>query len=311
MIATEVNNNAILSLPIRNRQQRLQTLWEIMTKFQGSEYAKCIELISKIAQSYNVTLTTGKVKLTDSRTGKAIPSSWISTEIEKRIFLNSDLWEWLMKTLRELEVLIADMDMPMTKKNIQRLLEIFSKDVEEERVPILLEPFLTLARDEFGENLLLTVDSKYANLYDKSIESFGPEVKEKFPSALFDIEEAAKCLALDRWTACVYHLSRIFEIGLVAIARYVKCTDHSPSWKSALNAIDAAIDIPYEQNPYKGKLDFLRDVRAQIYAVKDAWRNKVAHIEQKYTEPEAVRIMNATIGFMQKLATELEEAENG
>jgi len=48
---------------------------------------------------------------------------------------------------------------------------------------------------------------------------FGDDVAKKFPSASVDIEEAGKCLALDRGTATVFHLMRAMEVGLRALAK--------------------------------------------------------------------------------------------
>ena len=47
---------------------------------------------------------------------------------------------------------------------------------------------------------------------------FGDDVARAFPSSKGDIDEAGKCLALDRGTACVFHLMRILEIGLQLLA---------------------------------------------------------------------------------------------
>ena len=47
---------------------------------------------------------------------------------------------------------------------------------------------------------------------------FGPDVFNNFSSANDDIDEAGKCLALGRGTACVMHLMRVLEVGLAALA---------------------------------------------------------------------------------------------
>src|SRR5262249_39536541 len=48
---------------------------------------------------------------------------------------------------------------------------------------------------------------------------FGEEVATKFVPANQDIEEAGKCLALSRGTATVFHLMRVMEAGLKALAK--------------------------------------------------------------------------------------------
>ena len=51
---------------------------------------------------------------------------------------------------------------------------------------------------------------------------FGSEVTENFKSALYDINEAGKCFALGRDTACVFHLMRVLEHGLRVVAKKLK-----------------------------------------------------------------------------------------
>jgi hypothetical protein len=51
------------------------------------------------------------------------------------------------------------------------------------------------------------------------VDPFGKEIPTQFPTARDDIEEAGKCLAFGRGTACVFHLMRIMEVGLRALGQ--------------------------------------------------------------------------------------------
>jgi len=62
-------------------------------------------------------------------------------------------------------------------------------------------------------------------------------------------------------------------------------------------------------NPlFKGDVEFLAGVTAQMHSVNQAWRQRVAHMDSKYTEEEAFRIWEATKGLMNQLAGKLTEA---
>ncbi len=42
----------------------------------------------------------------------------------------------------------------------------------------------------------------------------GEAVQERFPSLATDIDEAGKCFATGRFTATVFHLMRVMEVGV-------------------------------------------------------------------------------------------------
>ncbi|MFZ1980558.1 MAG: hypothetical protein WAU61_04570, partial [Smithella sp.] len=60
---------------------------------------------------------------------------------------------------------------------------------------------------------------KGGGLANPSVYLFGDFVNAKFPSASFDIIEAGNCFATARYTACVFHLMRVLEIGLSTLAK--------------------------------------------------------------------------------------------
>ena len=70
--------------------------------------------------------------------------------------------------------------------------------------------------------------------FQRSLTLFGTEVAARFPRAIVDIEEAGKCFALGRFTACVFHLMRVVEAGLAAISRSLNIVKHSPTWEAYL-----------------------------------------------------------------------------
>lgn len=169
--------------------------------------------------------------------------------------------------------------------------------------------------DELESSLLFSIKEDKRHFVE-NIRSFGDEVAGKFPSAAFDIEEAGKCLAFERYTACVYHLMRVAATAWIAIGERVGYESPKPGWGELLNFVDAGLEKARrsykEASPlFQGNIEFLSGVSAQMHAVNQAWRQRVAHIERTYSEEEALRIWEATKGLMQRLAFKLKEAPSG
>jgi len=140
---------------------------------------------------------------------------------------------------------------------------------------------------------------------------FPSAVLERFPEIGFDADEAGKCLALERPTACVYHLMRVTEYALQAIGKQLGIRDERPNWEPIITKIDAELKKPYKERQYKGMSDFLAHVSAHINAVKVAWRNRVMHVERKHTPEEAREIYRATVGLMRYTAESLPSDKAG
>jgi hypothetical protein len=137
---------------------------------------------------------------------------------------------------------------------------------------------------------------------------FGPEVWERFPSSIFDIEEAGKCLACGRGTATVFHLMRVMEVGLKATAKALG-VPYAPSWDAYLKKMRGQLDAKWEDKSpeWKAEEAFFREVHSYLHAVKLAWRNPTMHVANLYDDEQAREVWDATRAFMRHLATKLSE----
>lgn len=140
---------------------------------------------------------------------------------------------------------------------------------------------------------------------------FSESVGERFPDAIPDMDEAARCFAFERPTACIFHLMRVTEHGLKGIAELLEIKDHSPNWEPIIRKIDNELKADYKDRKYKGNQDFLANASTHLHAVKVAWRNRVMHIEKTESMEQAKRVYDATCGFMDYLARELPRAKAG
>ena len=143
--------------------------------------------------------------------------------------------------------------------------------------------------------------------YWKDNQPFGAKVAAVFPDAGYDIEQASKCLALDRSTACVFHLMRVLDHALHRLSTTLHNTfDPRTSWDTILNGKDGVkdkIDQMRTNTPelLAKKEDYHR-VYGHLNSVKNAWRNPTMHPRKHYDTEEAEDVFCATRGFMRDLA---------
>lgn len=163
---------------------------------------------------------------------------------------------------------------------------------------------------EFGSHLFLHLDQSKKNFYH-NVAPFGAEVFKRFPGATFDIDEAGRCYALERPTACVLHLMRVLEVGLSVLAQSLRLRFNEPTWNLVLNTIEKKIKIIEQRKrkpkDWKSRRQFYSEVATDFRFLKDAWRNYAMHARQKYSMKEARNIYNHVDSFMQHLALKLKE----
>lgn len=85
--------------------------------------------------------------------------------------------------------------------------------------------------DHFEQRTVLIVDEGKTEAYEAAEPLFGLKVWAKFQNSQRDIEEAGKCLALNRNTAMVFHLMRAMEAALRALAGKIGVTVQDGSGK--------------------------------------------------------------------------------
>lgn len=136
----------------------------------------------------------------------------------------------------------------------------------------------------------------------------------KLPDCKPDTEEAVYSYCLERNTASVFHSMRVSEYGLRNIAKKVgvKLTDKGKpqpiefaTWGKVIDGIKkeitAAQSLP--QGPKKNrKLQFYSNAADSCTYIRDIWRNEVSHTRKKYTEAEALAVLNRVRDLMQFLA---------
>ncbi len=157
-----------------------------------------------------------------------------------------------------------------------------------------------------GETFFMLDDSEAA-LINSGAQLWGAPFASQFPTALDDLDEAAKCLAFGRSTAAVFHLMRIVEYGLRALHAHLGITvvleGNERNWGNILRRIKSNIDA----RPTSDQKDDLQAKYAMLNAVKDAWRNAAMHIGHKHDSDDADRIHGAVKSFMLTICQVMDE----
>ena len=183
-----------------------------------------------------------------------------------------------------------------------------------------IEPLCHLLRDleetierELKGPLFLVLRSNLSEFYDDEDRAFfGPKVGKKFSKATFDISEARRCFALERWDACVHHLMVATEHGLRRWAKnlHLKTKKHidDEDQKQILDAAEqerkALLNAP-KTRARDTRLKYVSETMGHFGFIKDAYRNYSAHGKERYDERKARNLMTHIEAFMRLLAQDV------
>lgn len=172
-----------------------------------------------------------------------------------------------------------------------------------------------LAHKELEGKMFLYVPVEQSKFWptNKEPHPFGNAVANAFPSAGFDIHNAAICMATSLSTAAVFHLMRVLEIALTVLGGKFGLSLVHTNWEQWINGVEAKIrdmhnDAAWKSLPdWKDQREFYSQAASHFAFFKDAWRNYTMHSRGKYEQDEAARIFENVKGLMQKLSERLSE----
>jgi hypothetical protein len=166
----------------------------------------------------------------------------------------------------------------------------------------------SLVYEELKEKHFIFLTNDESLLFENVI-PFGKEVAESFPSISYDVVEATKCLAIQRYTATVFHLMKVLEIVLQVFANKIgaKFNPEKEYWKTIndningkINAMDPSLELTKK---YQSASAYLNNVRV-------AWRNEVMHPKAEYNQEEASEVYYCVEVFVTHLSKINELKEN-
>ncbi len=163
--------------------------------------------------------------------------------------------------------------------------------------------------DDFSKRSEFSIKRKDALLLD-NIPKNWKKTLVRLPDASTDIVDSVVCLCSHSYTASVFHLMRVAEHGLRALAheRRVTLKKNRPlrwaDWQELLQALDKKLaalnDLP--RGAARGKaINFYSGVLSEFGAFKDAYRKDVMHARARYDEHQARSVMQHVCEFMERL----------
>lgn len=165
------------------------------------------------------------------------------------------------------------------------------------------EELTRIAPRELSSKIVFMISPERNHLLtDRAL--FGEKVAEVFDDTADDIEEAAKCLALGRSTACVFHLMRAAEGAAAIVSKRLGGRTHKEETGEALtfgglfNEVKGRVEaIPGrpEKDRWLTLVGFMRDLNRGT-------RTKVDHPGTWYQESKAEDIFGLTKSFMREAA---------
>lgn len=170
-----------------------------------------------------------------------------------------------------------------------------------------------LERDVYDFRFI-QVDIEHADYLDNAA-VFGSAVMGMFPSAAPDMEGAANCIAMELWTASVFHLMRVAEQGLRALARdrrivVPRGTLELANWEEIIRELEKAEDkikdLP-KTLARESQFEFYHSAMMDMRAIKNRYRNPVMHSRSWFNRHEALGARDRVFSLMQKLATRIGE----
>lgn len=208
--------------------------------------------------------------------------------------------EALNKVSIDLENLVKNYEsQPYTWSQLNKLLDRFWEDLEYESEQ---ECFFHYSREDARR--LGLVDGEWKDV----ILAFG--------SSRPEILAAVDCFALGHNTASVFHMMRVAEIGLRALARErgVSFPRHPIEWADWQNILEQteAKAKDATRNMARGPakdaaLAFYSGAIGQLHAFKDTYRNAVMHVRRSYDQLDALRAINQVRDFMNGLSAKIGE----
>ncbi len=225
---------------------------------------------------------------------------------EDRARSQEDIKHWFRKFGDEMGKAPASNVLALQYNRIKDFID--AEDFNPSSVHVMVREFCINYTNELASTLFLSIPASHREYFESSA-PFGKEVQNKYPEAERDILSAGRCLALDEWTATVFHLMRALEHGLRDMARHVAipmtAVLEQESWGKIIDQIEKEIgrrEKLKKDDPLRGDLKFYSEVASNFRYFKNAWRNHVSHAKDHYNEREALTIWNHVRTFMQVLA---------
>lgn len=234
-----------------------------------------------------------------------LKATGVPLEAQQGVMQTRELREVLAAYLETVMESCDGADLPVSRSMVEKLLNtIRSEDFNIAAVESQYEQIQAAMRNELSLRLCLLVDPSKVRYYQEPLEGWR-EIVERFSDCTRDAEEASKCRALNRHTACVFHCMRVAEVGLQALASALDIPYEYKNWEPVLKKLQYIAETDYEklEARWKGHREKFLAARERLTAIKDALRNPTMHVRGFFDEEMAEQVYGSVRGFMKNLAS--------
>lgn len=175
-----------------------------------------------------------------------------------------------------------------------------------------LAEWLDSLRDEVQHRLFFGLTTEEARLYVAP--DLPEEVATRFPSAVREVGDASRCLALDFPTASAYHSVRALEVVLQTLAAELGI-EKGRNWQTAIDQIEKELrsrrssQDPEHRAWVKEWDRFYADVAQHFYYLKNAQRNPTMHWSTETFDTRRAHLLREhTIQLLEAVSERLSEA---
>ncbi len=149
--------------------------------------------------------------------------------------------------------------------------------------------------------------AKFMRSFDTAVEdpAYGVEALNAFPQSVRDMHLAGNCYGCGYNDACVFHLVRVLEYGLAAMATVFSEPFTHENWHNIIERLESKIrkiDSSTFGADWRDKQKFYSEAACEFMFFKDAWRNHVMHGRDSYDDGRAQNIYSHACAFMRHLA---------
>lgn len=149
---------------------------------------------------------------------------------------------------------------------------------------------------------------------------FGEKVEKAFGSIRSDLKQAGDCMAFDLHTAAVFHLMRVVERGLRALAKslgiekinekeleYVGLNPLIEEVEKTIEIVVKPIALSKSSESKDGDLEYYRGLLVELRHFKDVDRDPTSHTRKTYDPETAPVVFRNVESFMKRLAERVSE----
>ncbi len=290
--------NAPVIKPVLDRPLGLWSLWDIMQTFHDL----FVEL--KGLLEIQQVMSLGRYKQGKEHLGLKPPS-----------VLDQQQRQHLLSVLVDFEREFSFMEWSSVQDRIQIIKGKINPGIDASELHIEIEGLNQTIEMELSRRWFQYVPKERAVLWRMINDDWWRPLK-SFPFLKDEIAASLSCYATDNHTACVFHMMRVAEIGLRALARErkIKLPRDKPlewgTWQDIIKGIRDEVKIIALKKagaPKDNALSFYNGCLDNIDSFKDEYRNQVMHVRKMYDKHQALRTIERVRDFMVRVSERIDQ----